>query len=266
MPKHFTPDERLKKRQRVCVCCGAQFLSVEARSPAKHCSKDCRYGRAANLESRKRVCVECGAEFVGPPPSKPQKYCSSPCRGKAQSRERTGWKQTTQTIEKRRAKTLANLADPEFRSRWLKSVCDGMAKWMDNPDNAHSLSAKRSANLKAYYQDAERSAERRSMSSWVMKAAGKALRTETNYPELFAAAQARLRAEHPFNGQIPSDDYYEYCRMLGTLTVNSPECRALADSFMSDAIPRFTAEWQSKKPVRANCMNSAHTAALGEGK
>lgn len=266
MSKHFTPDERLKKRQRVCVCCGAQFLAVEARSPAKHCSKDCRYGRVANLESRKRVCVECGAEFVGPPPSKPQKYCSSPCRGKAQSRERTGWKQTTQTIEKRRAKTLANLADPEFRSRWLKSVCDGMAKWMDNPDNAHSLSAKRSANLKAYYQDAERSAERRSMSSWVMKAAGKALRTETNYPELFAAAQARLRAEHPFNGQIPSDDYYEYCRMLGTLTVNSPECRALADSFMSDAIPRFTAEWQSKTPVRANCMNSAQDAALGEGK
>lgn len=247
MPKHFTPEQRLRKRQRVCVSCGAEFLAVSAKSPAKHCSKDCRYERAIHMERRKRVCIECGNEFVGPPPSVPQNYCSTPCRMKAQSRNRTGWKQTTETIEKRRASTLANLADPEYKARWLKSVRDGMAKWMENPDNAASFSATRSATVKAYYQDTERSAAHRAMMSWIMKAAAKALRTETNYVELFTEALARLRGEHPFNGQIPSEDYYEYCRMIGTMVVNSPECRTLADSFMTTALPRFTAEWQAAK-------------------
>ena len=263
MPKHFTPEERLKKRQRVCVCCGVQFLAVSAKSPAKHCSKDCRYERVLNFERRKRVCAECGVKFVGPSPSVPQKYCSTHCRMKVQSRERTGWKQTAQTIEKRRASTLANLSDKEYKSRWLKSIQDGMAKWMENQDNAAALSATRSATVKAYYQDTERSAKHRAMNSWIMKAAGNALRTETEYTELFTATQARLRAEHPYNGQIPSADYYEYCRMLGTLVVNSPECRALSDSFMREAIPRFTAEWHTKKKLETDRMSETPQAALG---
>lgn len=82
---------------------------------------------------------------------------------------------------------------------------------------------------------------------WIMKAAHAALHLETNYDELYRDAQLRLRREMPYDGPSDCADYYEYIKKLGTATVNSPECRKVADDFMRVAIPRFAKKWQAQK-------------------
>lgn len=84
-------------------------------------------------------------------------------------------------------------------------------------------------------------------SKWIMKQAQGALHAETDYDEVYAEVQARLRRECPYDGPPTGEDYMDYLRKLGRDVVNSPECRELADSFMAKAIPRFAAEWKKKK-------------------
>ena len=82
---------------------------------------------------------------------------------------------------------------------------------------------------------------------WIMKAALAALHSETNYNEVYRDTQFKLRREMSYNGPSDGADYYEYIQKLGTATVNSPECRKVADDFMRVAIPRFAKKWQAQK-------------------
>jgi hypothetical protein len=82
---------------------------------------------------------------------------------------------------------------------------------------------------------------------WIMKAANEALHSETNYNEVYREAHLRLRREMPYDGPSDGADYHEYIKKLGTATVNSPECRKVADDFMRVAIPRFAKKWQEQK-------------------
>jgi hypothetical protein len=82
---------------------------------------------------------------------------------------------------------------------------------------------------------------------WIMKAAKDALHSETNYNEVYREAHLRLRREMPYDGPSDGADYHEYIKKLGTATVNSPECRKVADEFMRVAIPRFAKKWQAQK-------------------
>lgn len=84
-------------------------------------------------------------------------------------------------------------------------------------------------------------------SKWIMKAANDALHAETDYDEAYREAHLRLRREMPYDGPGGDADYYDYCKRLGTAVVNSPECRKIADEFMSLAIPRFAKIWQERK-------------------
>jgi hypothetical protein len=81
---------------------------------------------------------------------------------------------------------------------------------------------------------------------WIMKAAKDALHSETNYNEVYREAHLRLRREMPYDGPSDGADYHEYIKKLGTATVNSPECRQVADDFMRVAIPRFAKKWQDR--------------------
>ncbi len=121
------------------------------------------------------------------------------------------------------------------------------ANWEKHREAFTQQSIERYARMKAegsglLSEQAE--ARKREAAAWIMKKAARALHAETNYNEVYAEAQARIREEQPFNH---SDDYYEYLKWLGHETVNSPECRELADSFMSDAIPRFASAWRKKR-------------------
>lgn len=82
---------------------------------------------------------------------------------------------------------------------------------------------------------------------WIMKAAKDALHSETNYNEVYREAHLRLRREMPYDGPSDGADYHEYIKKLGTATVNSHECRQVADDFMRVAIPRFAKKWQAQK-------------------
>ena len=82
---------------------------------------------------------------------------------------------------------------------------------------------------------------------WIMKAALAALHSETNYNEVYREEHLRLRREMPYNGPSDGADYHEYIKKLGTATVNSPECRKVADDFMRVAIPRFAKKWHEQK-------------------
>ncbi len=82
---------------------------------------------------------------------------------------------------------------------------------------------------------------------WIMKAAKDALHSETNYNEVYREAHLRLRREMPYDGPSDGADYHEYIKKLGTATVNSPECRKVADDFMRVAIPRFAKKWHEQK-------------------
>jgi hypothetical protein len=81
---------------------------------------------------------------------------------------------------------------------------------------------------------------------WIMKAAKDALHSETNYNEVYREAHLRLRREMPYDGPSDGADYHEYIKKLGTATVNSPECRQVADDFMRVAIPRFAKKWKAQ--------------------
>jgi len=93
----------------------------------------------------------------------------------------------------------------------------------------------------------ESKAAKSAASKWIMKAANDAMRTETNYNEVYREVHLRLRREMPYDGPSDCADYYDYCKKLGTAVVNSPECRKIADEFLSSAIPRFAKQWQERK-------------------
>lgn len=248
--------------------------------------------REASLKKRQRVCVICGAEFVVRNASIIGRACSKPCASAHQSRIQSGRIVSDETRAKRSASLKAKHADPEFAAKWRAKNAAAVAAWHSNPDNATAFAKRSSERMKKRHGDPEwqkvrnerssrtmkknwetyrdlftaQSAERyirnielgrgintgeaeakkRTAAKWIMKQAQAALHTETDYNEVYAAVQAKLRREIPYDGPQGTADYFDYLRKLGSLVTNSPECREIADGFLSTAIPRFAEEWRKK--------------------
>jgi hypothetical protein len=105
----------------------------------------------------------------------------------------------------------------------------------------------------------EGKAKKAAACKWIMTQAQEALHTETDYNLVYTEVQARLRREMPYDGPQEGSDYMEYLRKLGLATVSSPECRSIADAFLSEAIPRFAAEWKKRRAAQG-----IETAAAAE--
>lgn len=139
-------------------------------------------------------------------------------------------------------------ADPEWQKvRNARSSRVMKQNWENNRDLFVQQSIDRYQRMKEtgtgiVSEQAE--SRKRKANAWIMKKASRALHSETNYNEVYAEVQERIRNEQPFD---PKGDYYEYLKWLGSQVVNSPECRQIADTFLSKAIPRFAKEWQQRK-------------------
>jgi len=82
---------------------------------------------------------------------------------------------------------------------------------------------------------------------WIMKKAQEAFHAETEYNAVYAEVQARLRREMPYDGPQEGSDYMDYLQMLGRAVTCSPECRTIADTFLSEAISRFAKAWNARR-------------------
>lgn len=93
----------------------------------------------------------------------------------------------------------------------------------------------------------EANRKRSERSKWIMKKAQAEIHAETDIDAKMSELQHRLRREMPYDGPLDGSDYLEYCRKLCHAITTHPEYRAIADPFMSAAIPRIAEEWNKRK-------------------
>jgi hypothetical protein len=275
---------RLTHTERTCPHCKTKWRA-RAKNPSNYCSKKCL--RADQEAARQRDCIICGASFTLRKAGSPAKTCSETCRSELQASVQSGRKHSPETIAKRAAAVKAALADPEVRKRQTEATRAARARWLANPDNAARFAHEASERMKRRHADPEWQTVRDARSSrvmkgnwekhrdaftaisveryargegiaseeakarkavaskWIMKRAQEALHAETDYNLVYAEVQAELRNAHPYDPN--TDDYYEYCKKLGTLVVSDPRCMSIANSFLATAIPHYAAEWQKRK-------------------
>lgn len=253
--KAWVAEKNRRRRERTCVQCGEAFLLAKAGKDRKVCSKAC----LRSLVSAARTGLKQSAETIAlRKASIEARYAIPENAAKRRATNQATMAKLWADPEFAAASSVASSermirrhTDPEFLARKsVRSSCVMKQNWKLHRENYVRLGVERYArDLDAGLGLNSETAKRRKLEActWIMTEAQAALHCETQYNELFRLAMERNRNEHPFNGQIPSDDYYDYCRMIGTMTVNAPECRDMADSFMSKAIPRFAAIWQANK-------------------
>jgi hypothetical protein len=245
--------------------------------------------REESRKKRERICVICGAQFLVAKTDRKGASCSRPCLSKMLRQRQLGKKASEETKAKRSVavKTVRN--DPERKAEWDAAIRAGIMKHLADPNNRAAASARSSAHMRKMHTDPEFQKRRDERSSnvmkavwvnhrekltqlaveryargeacnseegrhnsaiaakWIMKKAQEALRVETDYNERYAEIQARLRREMPYDGPLDSSDYYDYLRKLGKAVTSHPELRKLSDAFIREAIPRFSAEWLKKR-------------------
>lgn len=105
---------------------------------------------------------------------------------------------------------------------------------------------------------AEAEARKREANKWIMTKCSEEMRASTDYAAVYTETQARIRAEMPYDGPTDHAFYQEYLSKLGRAVTSDPKLRAIQDTFMADAIPRWAEAW------RALCAGEAeqtpHTA------
>ena len=245
--------------------------------------------REESLKKRERVCVICGAQFLVAKTSSKGASCSKPCFSEIIRQKQLGKKASEETKAKRSATLKKVRNDPERKAEWDAAAAAGIKKHMADPSNRVAASARSSARMRKMHTDPEFQKRRNERSSnvmkavwvnhrekltrlaveryargeacnseegrnnssiatkWIMKKANEALRLETDYNERYAEIQARLRREMPYNGPLDSSDYYDYLKKLGTAVTSHPELCKLHNDFMVQAIPRFSAEWIKRR-------------------
>ena len=139
--------------------------------------------------------------------------------------------------------------EPEFQARRnersRRVMKDNWRKYRDEWTAAAAERYERMAAEGTGLRSDEAEAKKVAAAKWILKQANAAMREETNYNEVYAEVQARIRAEQPFNG--PEEDYFDYLKWLGHEVVTSAECREIAETYLSAAIPRFSAQWRRHK-------------------
>lgn len=250
--------ERIKaasreKRQRVCVICGTHFMVRAVGRVGKSCSAPCLSELRARLKRGTKQSAETVAKrsnslkAVRSDPERNAKWTDAATQGLRRWHADPANAEAFATLSSERMKRRHT--DPEWQkvrdarsSRTLKAV------WETHREQFIAASIDRYARGIGLNSE-EANAKRDEAHRWIMKKAQEALHTETDYNLVFADAQARLRREMPYDGPLEGSDYMEYLGKIGRATASSPECRQLSDTFMSEALPRFAAEWRRRKAV-----------------
>lgn len=240
-----------KKRQRTCVICNTEFLVRSVDRKGATCSKPCR----SELNRRYRLGVKQSEEtkakrratlkaIRNDPERKPKwdaasreglrKYMADPANRAAMS-----------------ARSSAHMhrmhADPEFQKRRSERSSRTMKEtWIKHREKFTQIAIDRYARGEGVNSE-EGKANKVRAAKWIMQKAQEALHTETDFDERYAEIQAQLRREMPYDGPLGTSDYYDYLKKLGVAVASHPVLREIADAFMSEAIPRFSKLWATKK-------------------
>jgi hypothetical protein len=249
--------ERIKaasreKRQRVCVICGASFMVASADRVGRTCSRPCMVKRMSQAKKGRKQSPETCAKRSQ---ALREKWANDP-EGRARLNEASAermrqWRAdpvNAQACAERASERMKRRhADPEWQKvRDERSARTMKATWLKHREHLIAVAVERYASGVGI-NSPEARARKAAACKWIFTKAQEALHTETDYNAVYAEVQARLRQEMPYDGPQEGSDYMEYLGKLGRETVNSPECRTLADTFMSEAIPRFAAEWNKRK-------------------
>lgn len=244
-----------QRRQRVCTICQAEFEVRKSSHAGLSCSPAC----ASVIRRRNSTGRRQSAETVA----------------KRMAGNRAHWDANPEGLADRQAKVAAKLrewhTDPENAALASSRSSERMTRLHQDPDFQRRRNERSSRTMKATWQNrrelfvayaieryarfaeqgvgllsSEAVARKNAAAKWIMTKAQEALHAETNYNEVFAEVQDRLRREMPFDETGNEADYFDYLKRLGSAVVNSPECRAIADVFMAEAIPRFGREWRAR--------------------
>ncbi len=252
-----TPDHirqaSLAKRRRVCVVCGATFHVKSADRIGRACSPEhlrvhrsrIAEGRTQSIETRRKRSES--LRNARADPERNARWTAAAAEGSrrwhADDDNATAFAQSSSERMKRRH------ADPDWQKvRDERSSRTMKANWDKHRDAYVRAACDRYARGVGI-NTAESERRKVLAARWIMKHAQDALHTETDYDEVFARVQRQLRTETPYH-EATHGDYQDYSRALGTRVANSPECREIADGFLSEAIPRFAAEWKAAKTSR----------------
>lgn len=251
-PAHIREASRLKRLRR-CTICGAEFLVRDTCRKGLACSKPClsehlrrrKLGTTQSEETKAKRSVSLRAVR-----SDPERNAAWAANAAAGVRK---WHEHPDNAEKAAQEMSSRMRllhqDPEFQARRnersSRVMTENWKKYRDQYVSAAIKRYEREATDGTGINCGAKAQRKVEACKWIMKKAKEALHNETAIDQMFTSVQARLRVEMPFRGQSESEDYYEYLKILGKAVVEDPEYRALADTFMSQAIPRFAAEWNS---------------------
>ena len=242
-----------ENRRKHCVVCQQEFVARQI--TIKTCSAACRSEHQGNLkrgvaQSAETVAKRSAAmKAVRADPVKNAEWNAAAQAALVRYRADPA---NAEKISKRSSEHMARLhQDPEFQARRDERSSRTMkANWEKHRDlyleKAYERSAQDQANGTGIWSE-DAIARKNAASKWIMKKSAEAMRLETDYNEVYATVQARLRAEMPYDGPQDGSEYMDYLQRLGTAVVSSPECREIADRFMSEAIPRFAKAWRERK-------------------
>lgn len=250
-----TPDhirqKSIEKRKRVCRICGKEFLVRSADRVGAACSKPClsevnrnnALGRKHSAETRakmskgQRLWMEANPEAAA--------------KRAAQGRESLlAWNATEEKarIASERMKCLHQ--DPKFQKRRDARSSQTLKRtWAARREHMLKLTLDRSkkqqeAGTGIFSEESEQ--RKRRAAKWILSRAHEALCNETEFTTVMSRMQKHFRAEFPFLGG-DQEDYFEYLKEIDRMVLHSPEVRELVDSFMSEAVPRFSKEWRDGK-------------------
>jgi len=245
-------DRAQKAKERTCTICGVTFSVTKTSHAGKTCSKACLSVAMSNNAKNRVVSDETKARISA---AQKRNYADPAYAQRHAEAARSGIKKwhsdpdNAAKFAKRASDRMKRLhADPDFqvvrdvrssetmKRNWEKYrglfTAQSIARYQRMIDGEYGLWSKDALKNK------------KAACKWIMQSASEAMHNETNYNEVYAEVQARIRSEQP---PEPDGDYYEYLKWLGTQVVSSRECMEIANAFMALAIPRFAKAWNARK-------------------
>lgn len=250
-----------EKCRRVCVICDAEFYVPKSDHRGKTCSPTClkahqsqiRIGTTQSAETIAKRSVSLKKSWaddevrdrrLATHAAAIERWHSDPDNAAAfaqRSSERMRQRHQDPEFQKRRdersSRTMKANWD-RYRDQFLQQASERYQRMVDEASGLLSDEARRN---------------KAEANKWIMKQAQKALHLETDIDEKMSELQYRLRLEMPYDGPADSSDYLDYCQKLCRAITTHPEYRVIADTFMSDAIPRFANEWNRRKVTQDAC-------------
>lgn len=201
--------------------------------------------KAAAVIRRSWECPICGKSFVASR-AQAKGYCSRQCQDVRTAEARRGTKNSIETRAKKSQASLAwRLEHPDWEEKRIKA-----AQKATQTDEYRTGAFERYARMletETGICAPEIRLATAYRAKWIMKKAQEELHCNTDFNVLFADVQYQLRLEMPYDGPLGCADYFDYCRKLGVAVTRDPRIRALADSFMSEALSRLSAQWKTER-------------------